>query len=170
MGPPNQLLTSGCNYLCVDELGRDIDRFLDALGDRAACGVVRMRAVGRLAFVIRAAAQRVAHANRLDDEHLVDDVDVALCLRAESPSARIDPARLQRATQGPGESTGGGGHDVIEGRRVFGVLARSRALVLAHLIVRSEYDGLRLGRKVRLADRAAISDNPHPGDVTRPVL
>ena len=146
MGPPNQGLTSGCNYLYVDELGRDVDRLFDALGDRAAGGVVGMRAVGRLAFVIRAAAQRVAHANRLDDEHLVDYVDVALGLSAESPSARIDPARLQRATQGACESTGGGGNDVVERRRVVGILTRSRAVVLAHLVVSTEHDGLRLAR------------------------
>jgi hypothetical protein len=105
-----------------------------------------MRALGGLSLVVGTAGQRVANANPLDDEDLVLDVDLALGLRRQPPLARVDPARLQRATQGAGESTGGCGDDVVEGRGVVGILTRRGAVVLADLVVRTEEDRLRLDR------------------------
>ena len=78
----------------------------------------------------------------LDDQDLLHEVDLALGLRRQPAPARVDPARFQRATQGAGESTCRGRHDVVERRRVIGVLTGCRAVVLAHRAVRAEGDGL----------------------------
>jgi hypothetical protein len=102
--------------------------------------VVRVRTFGRFALIGRTTAQRVGDANRLDDQDLVLDVDVTFGRCAEPPFARVDAARLQRAAQGAGQSTGGGGDDVIEGGGVLGILAGSSAVVLTHRSMRSEGD------------------------------
>ena len=126
-----------------------------------------VRAFGRLAPVLGTAAQCVVDADLLDDEHLVHEVDVALGLGGQPALARVDPARLQRATQGPGQSTGSRRDDVVEGRGVLGVLAGGGAVVLAHRAVRAERDWFAFDREVRLADRAALADDPDPTYVRR---
>jgi len=100
----------------------------------------------RFAFVLGAAGQRVGHPDPLDDQDLVFQVDLAFGFRCELSLACIDPARLQRATQGAGESTGGGGDDVIERRGVVGILAGRGAVVLAHLVMGAEEDRVGLDR------------------------
>ena len=121
-----------------------------------------MRTFRRLALVFRASFQRVADADPLDHEDLVLDVDLALRLRAQSPFTRVDPARLQRATQGAGESTGGGGDNIIEGRRVIGILPWCRAVVLAHLVVCAEENRFRLDWEKGAADGTAVANDPDP--------
>ena len=49
-----------------------------------------------------------------DDENAVVLADLATNVPDEAPVARPDPARLQRASEGAGESPAGGGHDVVE--------------------------------------------------------
>jgi len=123
-----------------------------------------------LSLVLRATRQRVADADPLDDEHLVLEVDLAFGLGRQPSPARVDPARLQRATQGAGESTGSGGDDIVERRGVIGILAGRRAVVLTDLVVGAEVDGLLLNGQERAADRASVADDPDPGNVARPVL
>jgi hypothetical protein len=106
-------------------------------------------------------------ADLLDHKDFVLDVDFALGLGGQPALARVDPARLQRAPEGAGESTRRGGDHVIEGRRVFRVLARRGAVVLAHRAVGAERDGLLLRREVGLADGAALPDDPYLRDISR---
>jgi hypothetical protein len=61
----------------------------------------------------------------------------------------FDLARLQRATQGSGQSTGCRGDDIVERGGVRLVAARSRLVVLRDLIVNAKQDRLALLRKVR---------------------
>jgi hypothetical protein len=84
------------------ELGCDRDRLLDTLRHGTARSVMLVRAQSRLAITGRTAIQCVSHMDLLEDEDLVLDEDLSLCLRAEFPSRRVDPARLQRAAQGAG--------------------------------------------------------------------
>ena len=126
-----------------------------------------VRAFGRLALVLGAATQCVVDADLLGDEHLVHQVDLSLGLGGQPALARVDPARLQRATQGPGQSTGSRRDDVVEGRGVLGVLAGRGAVVLAHRAVRAERDWFAFDREERLADRAALADDPDPTYVRR---
>ena len=126
-----------------------------------------MRAFGRLALVLGAATQCVVDADLLGDEHLVHQVDLSLGLGGQPALARVDPARLQRATQRPRESTGGGGHQVVERRGPLRELPRRGAVVLAHRAVRAERDWFAFDREERLADRAALADDPDPTYVRR---
>jgi len=120
-----------------------------------------VRALGGLALVVRAIPERVADVDLLDHQDFVFQVDLAFGLGGEPPLTRIDPARLQRAAQGAGESTSGRRDHVVEGRRVVGVLAGRRPVVFAHRAVRAEYDWLRLSREVRLPNGPALADDPH---------
>ena len=129
-----------------------------------------MRTLRGLSFVLRAARQLVADVNPLDDEHLVLDLDLAFRLRRQPPPARIDPARLQRATQGAGESTRSRGDDVVESRSVLGILTGRRAVVLTDLVVGAEEDGLGLDGEKGTADRASVADDPNSRHVGGLVL
>jgi len=138
----------------------DVDRAADAPGDRAAAGVKAVRALGGLSLVLRAAGQLISNANAFDHQHLVLDFHVAFSLAHEPAVAGVDPARLQRATQGAGQSTGSGCHDIIERRGVVGVEPGRGSVVLAHLVVGSENDGFGLHRHIGPADRASIANDP----------
>jgi len=65
-----------------------------------------VRPLGGLALVIWTALQRVPDPNPRDDQDLVDHLDVAFRLTDEVPLRSVDPARLQRAPQCAGQSTG----------------------------------------------------------------
>lgn len=99
-----------------------------------------------LALFLRTAFERIADPDPLDDQDLVDNFDVALGVTDETSLRGVDPARLQRAPQGPGQSTGRGCDQVIQCGGVVGVLARGCAVVLAHLIVSPKEDRLGLDR------------------------
>lgn len=120
-----------------------------------------MRPRGSFPLVVRAADELVPDSDALDHEDLVLDNHIALRLGAEPALAGVDPARLQRATQGAGQSTGGGCDDVVERRGVIGVLAGSRAVMLPNLIVGTEEDRLWLDGQVGPADRASLANDPH---------
>lgn len=121
-----------------------------------------MRPLRCLALVLRAVAQRVCNSDPLDDEDLLLQVYLALGRCGQSPLARIDAARLQRAPKSAGESTCGRGDYIVERGRVLGVLARRRSIVLTHRTMRAEDHRLVFGRKERLANRSALADDPHP--------
>jgi hypothetical protein len=120
------------------------------------------RSLGRLALVLGAAFQGVANADLFDYQDLFLEIDLAFGFRRELPLACVDPARLQRATQGAGESTGGRGDYVVEGRGVVRVLAGRGAVVLAHLVVSAEEDGLVLDWEKGAADGTAVANDPDP--------
>lgn len=82
----------------------------------------RVRALGRFALVFRTAPEVVANVDPFEHEHFVFQDHNAFSFGAEPAVARVDSARLQRAPQGSGESTGGGGNDVVKRGGVVGVL------------------------------------------------
>src|SRR5207237_2581871 len=86
---------------------------------------------------------------------------------AEPAVAGVDLARFQCATQGAGQSTGRGGHHVVQRGGVVRELPRGRAVVLADLVVGPEEDGLRLDRQVGAPDRASLADDPDLRHVER---
>ena len=85
---------------------------------RAATCVVLVRAFRGSSLLLRASTELIPHPDALDDQHTVLDLDVTLTFGSQPALARIDPARLQRASQCSGQSTGGCGDDVVEGGRV----------------------------------------------------
>jgi len=128
-----------------------------------------VRPLRRVSLVIRAPNQRVAHADSLDDEDLVHDVDISLRLGAQAAFARIDSARLQRAAKGPRQSTGGGCDDVIERRGMVRILPKGRAVVLAYLVMSAEQHRFWLSREIRPADRTVFANDFDFRDVRWPV-
>ena len=121
----------------------------------------RVRALGGLALVVWTALKSIPYMDTLDDEHLVLQHHHTLGLRAQFALARIDPARLQRAAQGPSESTGGGGDHVVERRGVVRILTGGRPVVLADLVVGAEEHRLGFGWNVGPAYGPAIADDPY---------
>ena len=55
-----------------------------------------------------------AHMNPANHQHPFFGFDLAGHLSAQGAAACVDLARLQRAPEGPEQSTGGGGDDVVE--------------------------------------------------------
>ena len=121
-----------------------------------------VRPLGGLTLVVRAAHQRVVHADALDDEDLVFYLDVTFGGRHQLAAARLDPARLQRATQGAGESTGGGRDHVVERRGVRLVRPGGCLIVRRHLVVHPEEDWLGLGRQKRPSKGALHALDAYP--------
>lgn len=124
--------------------------------------MVLVRPLSRVPLVGRTPAQAIAHPDPLDHQDPVLHLDVAFGVRLQLPLPGIDPARLQRATQGARESAGGGGNDVVErggpGFHPF----RQPAVVLADGSVRAERNRFGLGRKVRKPVWPSLANDVDP--------
>ena len=125
--------------------------------------------LGRLLHVRRAALQPVAHANPLDYEHLVLELDLSLGRRFQPALVRRDATRLQRAAQGPRESTGGGGDYVIECGGTLIDLVGPDAVVLTDCAVGAEHDRFGFRRQPCPPDRSSLANDPDPRSVKRRV-
>jgi hypothetical protein len=90
----------------------------------------------------------VLHRDALDHEHAIVILDLADRLDLVALRIDFDLTRLQRAREGARQSAAGGGHNVVERRRVRRVLVRLDAIVLGDLRMHSEEHRLLLGRKV----------------------
>ena len=108
--------------------------------------------------------------NALDDQDLPVELDLSRRFTDQEPFTGRDLTRLQRASEGPNQSTCGGCDRVVEGRCVRLVSPRLRSVVLGDRPVRSEPDRLGLCRKpgpaLRTfypldADLGTISDVSH---------
>src|SRR5712692_1623999 len=119
-----------------------------------------MRALGRLALVFGAPGEVISNVDALDHEHLVLQHDDAFGIGGQPTVAGVDPARLQRAPQGPRESTSGSGHHVVERGGMVGILPGGGAVVLADLVMRPEHDRFALCGNVGAADRPAAPTFP----------
>lgn len=95
------------------ELGRDVDAAADAAVHRAAPGVDVMSTLGD-ALLFCCCAQSIPHMNAADDEHAILLLDLAFCFRYQASCVRRNPARLQRAPQGTGQSASGRRDHVVE--------------------------------------------------------
>jgi hypothetical protein len=102
----------------VAELRGDLDGAFEAAGDRAIAGVEAVDPLDLLLLLLGHARQLVGHVDALDDEDLPVLLDLPDAVPDEGPSACFDATRLQRASQGAGQSADGGGDDVVERRRV----------------------------------------------------
>ncbi len=129
-----------------------------------------VRSLRGFALVVRAPAQPVTDSDPFDHENLVLDNDVALSIRGQLPLGGVDPARLQRASQGARQSTGRRSNHVVQGGRMVRVLARRGAVVLAYLVMSAKDDRIRLAREKRSSDGAALANDPDTRDVDGGVL
>ena len=67
----------------------------------------------------RADSQTILDVDSPDDQNLVLDLDLTRDLCREIAFVQLDTARLQRASQGTGQSPAGRGDDVVEGRSAW---------------------------------------------------
>jgi hypothetical protein len=95
----------------------------------------------------------VDHMNAADDEDTLFELDLAP--RFGRQSFHRDLTRCQRAPEGSGQSPGGGGHDVVEGRGVRLDLRRIDFVVDRNLIMDAEAHRLRFSGQPGKAVRAA---------------
>jgi len=93
--------------------------------------------------------------NPANHQHAVFGFDVSRHIGTELAAARVDLARLQRATKGAEQSTGGCGDDVVERGRVrFGERCRIHLVVFRDPAMDAEHDRLRFTRESGDAQRA----------------
>lgn len=80
---------------------------------------------------IRALSRKfVVRVNAFHDEYLALEFDLTGHLAGELSAACVDAARFQRAPEGPGQSPGGRGHEIVESRGIRGEILRRDAVVL----------------------------------------
>jgi hypothetical protein len=96
----------------------------------------------------------------LDDEDPVFRFDLAAHLRGQVSAARVDPARLQRASERAEQSAARRGDHVVESRCVrLADLVRGPAVVGCDGSVHAEDDRLGLSWKSRDPDRTLLADD-----------
>jgi hypothetical protein len=66
--------------------------------------------------MLRSGAELELQVDAPEHEHLALELDLARCPANQSSAVRWDVTRLQRASEGTGQSTRGRGHDVVYGR------------------------------------------------------
>lgn len=96
-----------------------------------------------------------------NDQDLAILLNLTDGLRSEVSSACIDAARLQRAPEGPGQSAGGRGNDVVEGRGVRRIVGRIHLIMLCDIGVDPERDWLLASRKPGIPDWTTHSFDLH---------
>ena len=103
-------------------------------------------------FVRDICHQTIADVDPLDHEDPILFFDFSPHSGRESSVACRYPARLQRASEGTGQSATRGGHDVIERRSEF--FFRLDSVMFGDGAVHAEHRGLGSGGKVGTAHRA----------------
>ncbi len=124
------------------EFCRALDGGPDRAVDRTARHVMLERPLDLGAVDVGLDAQAISDMDPLDHKHAVFDLDLARCLTDEPAVACVDLTRLQRASEGAGESAAGGGDDVVERRRTLGISRSCDPVVLGDLVVDTEVDRL----------------------------
>jgi hypothetical protein len=122
----------------VEELGRDGDAVSHRSRDRAIVGVKTEDAFDRGAVLFGNTGELVCHVNALDDEDLAVLLHVTDAPRYEGSAACMNVARLQRASQGAGQSTDRCGDDVVDRRCVWRVFVCGDSVMLGDCPVDAE--------------------------------
>jgi hypothetical protein len=112
-------------------------------------------------FASGSARKQVLDVNPLDHEHAVLELDLAGRLSDQSALIRANLTRLQRASEGAGESAARGGDDVVERGRVLTAGRRVDPVVLGDRTVKTEADRFRLARQVGIPERVADALDSH---------
>lgn len=120
-------------------------------------GVERKDPIDGLTLFVGNAAQRIRHMDPSDHQDLAVLFDLAYDRSDECPTACIDVTRLQRASEGTGQSAPCRGDEVVDCRCVRRERVLVNAIVLRDLAVNTEADGIRATRHVRCPQRAVIT-------------
>ena len=109
--------------------------------------------------------EREVDVDSFDHEHAVLGLDFADRLCGQSSFSGGNLTRLQRASEGAGQSPGGGRDHVVECGRMCRFAAAWNAVVIRDLVVNAEQDRLILGRQERAPQWAPHAFDPHAGVV-----
>jgi hypothetical protein len=124
--------------------GRDGYAAADSAGDRAAVGVQTEdpRDRGLLGLV---GGEPVGDVDAPDDQDLAVQLDLADRVCLETTVSGRDATRLQRAPEGPGQSPGGRGDQIVQRGRVRLAVLGVGAVVLGYGAVHPEGERSVLG-------------------------
>ena len=144
------------------EAGGDGHAVPDGAGDRAAVGVEAEHPLDccPLLLVIDDSLvdhQVVGDVDAPDHQHLGVELDLADCVCLETTVSGRDAARLQRAPEGPGQSPGGRGHQIVQGGGVRLLGCQVGAVVLGHRAMYAEGDRLVFGWHGGGSQRTVVS-------------
>ena len=107
----------------------------------------------------------VADMDPLEHQDAALQLDLAFGVSPETTASGGDTARFQRAPERADQSTGRRSDNVVEGGGVWRAGIGRHAVVLGHLAVDAERDGIGLGRQPRPAQRALLPLDAHLGPV-----
>jgi hypothetical protein len=124
-----------------NELRADLNRGLQASINRAPVGEKAVDPDCRLALRFFG-LEPEPHVNPLDDQDIIFEFDLAGRLRDQPRIRRIDLTRLQRASKGSGQSTGGGRDYIVQSRGVRFQDIRWNLVVFGDRAVNTEDHGL----------------------------
>jgi hypothetical protein len=95
----------------------DGDGVAERTVDRAMLGVEAVHALDGGASLGRG-GEVIGDVDAADDQDVVFELDLTPDLGREATVAGVDVARLQRTSEGAGQSAAGGGYDIVESRGV----------------------------------------------------
>jgi len=133
--------------------------------------MVRERSLDLLLVRIGSDAESVANVDAFDHQDAVLEFDFAGRVALESAFASRDVTRFQRASEGAGQSAGGGGNDVVERGRTLCLASCRHTVVLGDGGVDAEDHRLILRGQVSAPERPTypldsdsrdIRDRSHP--------
>jgi hypothetical protein len=101
----------------------------------------------------------------LNHKHALFLLDLADCFGHQPVNRRRDLTRLQRASKGSGQSTGGPGDDVVERRRMGREGIRRYFIVLGDSAVDAEDHRLGFGRQISTPHRASFALDADYGSI-----
>ena len=99
--------------------------------------------------------------NAANDQHVVFGFDFPNRFRNQTRLRCIDLARLQRASEGAGQSASGSGDDIIEGGRMRLEHLGRNFVMLGHRAVHPEDHRMGFGRKPRPPERPSHAFDSH---------
>jgi hypothetical protein len=146
------------------EFGRYLDTSLDSSGNRAEAGMNLVDSFGGFASIFRY-SQTILDTDSLDNQNLLIQLDLALHLRGQIVLMQLDSARLQRASQGTGESPASSSDNVVEGSSGRRKEIGAYSVVLRDLGVNPEHRWLRFSGEIGATDRSTDPFNTNLGGV-----
>ena len=106
-----------------------------------------MHAFGRLPVLV-GQLEPVGHVDALDDQHLFIFLDVTDGFRDQEALTRRYLTRFQRASECPGQSTTGGGDQIVQGCRMWIMIGHADAIMFSNFGVYPKLYRLIFNRQV----------------------
>ena len=111
--------------------------------------------------LIHSRSELIAHVNASDHKHVALEFNFSDGFRTKPVIAGVDLARLQRAAECAGESTGGRGNDIIQGCGMRRISLRGDPIMFSDLGMDAEDNRFFLRRQVGKSHRTGFSFDAH---------